>query len=92
MSAAGAAEGICVESEFAGKTPANAGAAKRSLRNRDKRNKLGFGNRAGIETVISNHFEMLVRNMNNEPLNEVKDRDCFNDEAIVAVPVVVESN
>ena len=30
--------------------------------------------------------------MNNELLNEVKDRNCFNDKAIVAMPVVEESN
>ena len=35
---------------------------------------------------------MLFRNVNNEALNKVKDRDCLNNEAVVAMPVVVESN
>ena len=30
--------------------------------------------------------------MDNESFNEVEDRNCFNDEAIVAMPVVVKSN
>lgn len=92
MTAAGTTEGISVKSEFAGETPANAGAANRMLRNRNKRNEFSLMNRMGIETVIANHFEMLVRDMNNEPLYEVKDRDFFNNEAVVAMPVVMESN
>ena len=35
---------------------------------------------------------MLVRNVNNKPLNKVEDRNCLNNEAVVAMPVVVESN
>lgn len=92
VTAAGTTEGISVESKFAGETPANAGAANRMLRNRNKRNEFGLVNRTGIETVIANHFEMLVRDMNNEPLYEVKDRNFFNNEAVVAMPVVMESN
>ena len=48
VSAAWAAERIRVKSEFAGETPVNAGTANRTLRNRNKRRKFGFGNRTGI--------------------------------------------
>ena len=48
VSAAGAAERIGVESEFAGETPADAGTANRTLRSRNKRNKRGFGNGTGV--------------------------------------------
>ncbi len=92
MTAAGTSKGIGVESERAGKSPASASTAERTLIGRDKREKLCFGNRIGIETIIANHFEMLVRDMNDETLNEFKGGDFLNNETIITMPVVVKSN
>lgn len=92
MSTARTSKWISVESEFTGKSPAGASTAQRTLRGRNKRDKLCFGNRIGIETIIANHFEMLVRDMNDKTLNELKDGNFLHDETMITVPVVVKSN
>lgn len=91
-SAAGTGKRIGMESELASKAPARASTTDRTVRGRNKREKLCFRNRIGIETIIANHFEMFVRDMNNETLNEFKSRDFLNNEAIITMSVVVKSN
>ena len=45
-----------------------------------------------INTVVTDHFEMLIRDMNNEPLNKRNSRNGFDNEFVIFVPVVMESN
>ncbi len=92
MSAARTSKRIGVKSKFAGKTPASTGATKGTLRGGNKREEFCFGNRFSIETIIANHFEMLVRDMNDKTLNELKNGNFLHDETIIIMPVVVKSN
>ena len=45
-----------------------------------------------VDAVISNHFEMFIRDMNNEPLNEINSGNGLNDEFIVFMSVVMEGD
>ena len=45
-----------------------------------------------INTVVADHFEMLIRDMNNETLNKFNNGNGFNDEFVIFMPVVMESN
>ena len=79
-------------------SPTCKGAKKRTLRRMDSRNKASVLNRSGkcncgvIETVVTDHFEMLVRDMDNEPLNEFDSGNGFDNEFVVFVSVVMEGN
>jgi hypothetical protein len=48
--------------------------------------------RFGVNTVVANHFEMFVRNVNNKPLDEVFGRDSFCNQLVIFMSVVVESD
>ena len=79
-------------------SPTGKGAKKRTLRRMDSRNKASVLNRNGkcncgvIDTVVTDHFEMLVRDMDNEPLNEFDRGNGFDNEFVVFVSVVMEGN
>ena len=45
-----------------------------------------------VDAVVTNHFEMLIRDMNDEAFNKVNSRNGFNDEFVIFVPVVMEGN
>ena len=45
-----------------------------------------------VDAVVTNHFEMLIRDMNDEAFNKVNSRNGFNDEFVILVPVVMEGN
>lgn len=45
-----------------------------------------------IDTVITNHLEMLFRDMSDQPFNELHGRNFFNNEFFVLMPVVMESD
>lgn len=64
---------VKMKRKTAGKPPARASATKKSLRDRNKRNKLSLGDRGNIETVAANHFKVLTRNVNNTTLDKIKD-------------------
>ena len=64
----------------------------------DSRNEFGIENSIGmrndrvVDTVVTNHLEMLIRDMNNKSLNEINSGNGFNNEFVIFVPVVMESN
>ena len=45
-----------------------------------------------VDAVVTNHFEMLIRDMNDEAFNKVNGGNGFNDEFVILVPVVMEGN
>ena len=45
-----------------------------------------------INTVVTNHFEMLVGNVNDESFDELDSVNGFRNQQIVFMSVVVESN
>ena len=45
-----------------------------------------------VDTIVANHFEMLVGDMDNKPLNKVNGGNSFDNEFIIFVPVVMEGN
>ena len=45
-----------------------------------------------INTVVTDHFEMLIGDMNNEPLNKLNSRNGFDNEFVILMPIVMESN
>lgn len=71
---------------------------KRTLRRMDSRNKASVLNRSGkcncgvIDTVVTDHFEMFVRDMDNEPFNKFNGRNGFDNEFVIFVPVVMKGN
>ena len=46
----------------------------------------------GIDAIITDHLEVFFRNMLDEPFNECKGWDCFVDQDIIFMPVVMEGN
>ena len=46
----------------------------------------------GVKTVISNHFKVFFRNMNNKPFNKLGGGDFFCNQFIILMPVVVKGN
>ena len=79
-------------------SPTGKGAKKRTLRRKDSRNKASVLNRSGkcncgvIDTVVTDHFEMFVRDMDNEPFNKFNGRNGFDNEFVIFVPVVMKGN
>ena len=79
-------------------SPTGKGAKKRTLRRMDSRNKASVLNRSGkcncgvIDTVVTDHFEMFVRDMYNEPFNKFNGRNGFDNEFVIFVPVVMKGN
>ena len=47
---------------------------------------------SGINTVITNHFKMPVRNMNNKLFNEFNSGNFFDNQLIILMSVVFKSN
>ena len=45
-----------------------------------------------IDAIVANHFEMLVRDMDNKALNEFHDGNSFDNEFVILMPVVMKSN
>lgn len=45
----------------------------------------------GINTIISNHFKMLFRNMLNKLCDKLHNGNCFFDEFVVLMALVMES-
>ena len=45
-----------------------------------------------VDAVISNHFEMLIGDMNDEPLNKLNSGNCFDNEFVVLMSVIMEGN
>ena len=45
-----------------------------------------------VDTIVANHFEMLVGDMDNEPLNKFNNRNSFDDELVVFVSVIMKSD
>ena len=68
------------------------------LRRMDSRNKVSILNnrrkRNGriVDTIVANHFEMFIGDMNNKPLNKFNGRNGFDNEFVIFVPVVMEGN
>ena len=79
-------------------SPTGKGAKKRTHRRMDSRNKASVLNRSGkcncgvINTVVTDHFEMFVRDMDNEPFNKFNGRNGFDNEFVIYVPVVMKGN
>lgn len=55
-------------------------------------NSVRMGDGGIVEAIVANHFEMFVRNMNNETHNKLNSWDGFDNEFVVLVPVVVKRN
>ena len=49
-------------------------------------------NRRIVDTVVSDHFEMFVGDMNDEAFNKFNGGNSFNDELIILVSVVMKGN
>ena len=68
------------------------------FRRMDSRNKASVLNsrrkseRGIIDAIVANHFEMLVGDMDNKPLNKVNGGNSFDNEFVIFVPVVMEGN
>ena len=46
----------------------------------------------GINTVVTDHFEMFFRDMLNKTFHEFKGRNGFDDVFLITMPVVMESD
>ena len=79
-------------------SPTGKRAKKRTLRRMDSGNKASIlnsrrkRNRRIIDTVVTNHFEMFVGDMDNKAFNKFNGRNSFNDEFVIFVPVVMKGN
>ena len=68
------------------------------FRRMDSRNKASVLNsrrksdRGIIDAIVANHFEMLVRDMDNKALNEFNGGNNFDNEFVILMPVVMKSN
>lgn len=49
-------------------------------------------NRRIVDTVVTDHFEMFVGDMDNKSLNKFNSGNGFNNELVIFVPVVMEGN
>lgn len=64
----------------------------------DGRNKFGIKNSIRmrndgiVDAVITNHFEVFIRDMDDKPFDKINSGNGFNDEFMIFMPVVVESN
>ena len=74
------------------------GTKESMFRRMNSRNKVSVLNRRRkrnsriINTVVTDHFEMLIGDMNNEPLNKLNSGNCFENEFVVLMSVVMEGN
>ena len=44
----------------------------------------------GVNAIITDHLEMLFRDMQSQPCYEIEDRDCFGDEFFIFMPVIMK--
>ena len=49
-------------------------------------------NRRIVDTVVTDHFEMFVGDMDNKSLNKFNSGNGFNNEFVIFMPVVMEGN
>lgn len=49
-------------------------------------------NRRIVDTVVTDHFEMFVGDMDNKSLNKFNSGNGFNNEFVILMPVVMEGN
>ena len=74
------------------------GTKENMFRRMNRRNKASVLNRRRksnsriINTVVTDHFEMLIGDMNDEPLNKLNSGNCFDNEFVVLMSVVMEGN
>lgn len=45
-----------------------------------------------IDAVVTNHFKVLVGDMDNEFFNKINNRKGFGNELVVLMPIIMESN
>lgn len=55
-------------------------------------NNRGKSDRRIVDTIISDHFEMFVWDMNNETLDKINSRNSFDDELVVFVSIIMKSD
>ena len=44
----------------------------------------------GVNAIITDHLEMLFRDMLSQPGYEIEDRNCFSDELFIFMPVIMK--
>ena len=47
---------------------------------------------SGIDSIITDHFEMFIRDMADETFTEFQNRNCLADKFIIFMPVVMEGD
>ena len=91
-------ERIRGEGDKKGESPTSEGTKKSVFGRVDSRNKASVLNsrrksdRGIIDAIVANHFKMLVRDMDNEALNEFNGGNSFDNEFVILMPVVMKSN
>src|SRR5690554_1874149 len=45
-----------------------------------------------IQTIVSNHFKMMFRNMNNKFLDKLKSMNLFSNSSTILMPIIEEGN
>ena len=96
--AAGTAKRIGRERNKKRKSPAGKGTKKRALGRMNGGDKVSILNRGRksnggiIKTIVTDHFKVLIRDVNNEALNEINDRKGFDNQFVVFMSVVMESD
>lgn len=46
----------------------------------------------GINAVVSNHFKVLLGDMDNKQFNKISSRNCLNNQRIILMTVVMKGN
>ena len=86
---------IRVEGDKKGESPTREGTKKSVFGRVDSRNKASVLNsrrksdRGIIDAIVANHFEMLVRDMDNKALDEFNGGNSFDNEFVILMPVVI---
>ena len=88
---AGAFKRIETKRQEKGRFPRVKGLEKASFFFVNEKRKRSFWFRS-IDTVITDHFEMLFRDVNNKLFNKLNSMESLNNENIVLMSVVMESN
>lgn len=96
--AAGAAERVRRKGSKNREAPTGKRTEKRSFRGMNSRNKTGITNkirmrnRRMIDAIVTNHFKVLVGNMDNEFFNKVDSGKRYSNEFVVLMLIIMESN
>lgn len=91
-------ERIRGEGDKKGESPTSEGTKKSVFGRVDSRKKASILNSRRksdggiIDAIVANHFEMLVRDMDNEALNEFNGGNSFDNEFVILMSVVMKSN